>query len=283
GRPTEVNGIEVHPTYTDHWPVLEQMADAWASVASGQGALISEQLARLETLTLGDPIHLPATDVNKEWNPKVVGIYADYGNPRGQMLVDLNRLQAYGPLTRQGFSVRLEPNQASQLVAAVRDAFDLSSNEAIDQAAVKAYSSAVFDRTFVATGALTTLTLAVAGIALLTSLLTLSHSRLSQLAPLWSLGVPHQTLARLEGQRTLLLALLTVILAIPLGLALAWCLVAVINVEAFGWRLPLYFFPRQWGMLAILSAVTALLAIAWPIWQLRHRPVSEWIKVFAHE
>ena len=32
-------------------------------------------------------------------------------------------------------------------------------------------------------------------------------------------------------------------LALPLGLALAWVLLAVVNVEAFGWRLPMQVFP----------------------------------------
>lgn len=46
----------------------------------------------------------------------------------------------------------------------------------------------MFERTFAATAALNSLTLAVAGVALFISLLTQSQSRLGQLAPLWALG-----------------------------------------------------------------------------------------------
>lgn len=94
--------------------------------------------------------------------------------------------------------------------------------------------------------------------------MTLGQSRLGQLAPLWALGVRRQHLAWLSLGQTLLLASLTVLLAIPLGLLLAWCLVAVVNVQAFGWRLPLQVFPGQLLQLALLGLFTALLAAAGP-------------------
>ena len=40
-----------------------------------------------------------------------------------------------------------------------------------------------------------------------------------------------------------MLAALTAVAALPLGLALAWVLLAVVNVAAFGWRLPMQVFP----------------------------------------
>ena len=40
-------------------------------------------------------------------------------------------------------------------------------------------------------------------------------------------------------------ALITALLALPLGLLVAWCLIAVVNVKAFGWRLPFHVFPLQ--------------------------------------
>ncbi len=40
-------------------------------------------------------------------------------------------------------------------------------------------------------------------------------------------------------------ALITTLLALPLGLLVAWCLIAVVNVKAFGWRLPFHVFPMQ--------------------------------------
>ena len=116
-------------------------------------------------------------------------------------------------------------------------------------AALKAVSRGIFERTFAVTVALNALTLAVAGIALLTSLLTLADARLVQLAPLWAMGVTRRAARALELGRRSALAALTALLALPLGLALAWVLTAVVNVRAFGWRLPVLLLPGQWATL----------------------------------
>ena len=137
--------------------------------------------------------------------------------------------------------------------------------------------------TFAATAALNSLTLGVAGVALFINLLILGHTRLGQLAPLWALGVRRTHLVWLSLGQTLLLSSLTVLLAIPLGILLAWCLVAVVNVQAFGWRLPLYVFPAQLLHLAVLGMLTSLLASAWPLWQLARRQPRELLRPFADE
>ena len=71
----------------------------------------------------------------------------------------------------------------------MREKFGLDDRNLADQATMKAESKRIFNRTFAVTAALNTFTLGVAGIALLTSLLTLGNSRLPQLAPLWAIGV----------------------------------------------------------------------------------------------
>ncbi|MNE88428.1 outer membrane-specific lipoprotein transporter subunit LolC [compost metagenome] len=115
------------------------------------------------------------------------------------------------------------------------------------------------------------------------SLLTLSQSRLGQLAPLWALGVGRRQLVLLSLGQTLLLALITLLLAIPLGLLLAWCLVAVINVQAFGWRLPLHIFPWQLLQSAALALLATLLAAVWPLWTLSRVSPAELLRTFANE
>ena len=114
-----------------------------------------------------------------------------------------------------------------------------------DQATSKAEARRVFNRTFAITAALNAFTLGVAGIALFTSLLTLGQARLPQLAPLWAIGLTRRQIAALELVKTMALALLTALLALPLGIVVAWCLIEVVNVKAFGWRLPLQHFPGQ--------------------------------------
>ena len=112
----------------------------------------------------------------------------------------------------------------------------------VDQTSLKALSTNIFERTFAVTAALNALTLLVSSIALFASLLTLSNLRLAQLRPGVGHGRDASAFVRARALRILFLAAATAVFAVPLGLVLAWCLVAVVNVQAFGWRLPLYVF-----------------------------------------
>ena len=187
GGPAEVLGFVDDPIYRDHWPLLESIDDAWDQITTGRGAYISEQLARRLKLNPGDPLALqtPAG----VWPLIVAGIYPDYGNPKGQIGVDNDALGQHWPDTpHTRYGLRIATGRVTAVVDALREAFKLNSIHLRDQQSLKAESTRIFNRTFSVTSALNAFTLGVAGIALLTSLLTLSNTRLPQLAPLWSMG-----------------------------------------------------------------------------------------------
>ncbi|WP_369958996.1 FtsX-like permease family protein [Pseudomonas benzenivorans] len=282
GWPAQLTGIRDHPHYRTHWPLLQASHDAWGRLAAGQGLLLSEQLARRLGLRLGERLSLPSPQGG--WTLEVLGIYADYGNPKGHLLVEATGLQRHWPgLAPRSFGLRLAGEDVPGLIQALQARFALDDSRLIDQTTLKAWSSRVFERTFAATTALNSLTLGVAGVALFISLLTLGQGRLNQLAPLWALGVTRARLAWLSLGQTLLLAALTLLLALPLGLLLAWWLVAVINVQAFGWRLPLQVFPWQLLQLFGLALLASLLAAAGPLWRLVHCTPAALLRSFVDE
>jgi putative ABC transport system permease protein len=282
GAPLEVFGLADHATYRDHWPLLRAAENAWTRLRPGDAAFISEQLAQRMKLAIGDTIEVPTPSGN--WAIRVVGIYADYGNPKGQIAVNFAALTRYFPnipLTRIG--LRVEPAAVPPLMSGLREKFGLDERNLVDQATLKAESTRIFNRTFAVTAALNAFTLAVAGIALLTSLLTLGNSRLPQLAPLWAIGITRRQLAAIELLKTLSVALITALLALPLGLLVAWCLIAVVNVKAFGWRLPFHVFPLQLAELLGVAMAASLVAAAIPVLKLMRLQPAALIKVFADE
>jgi len=282
GDPIEILGLPDHATYSEHWPLLESAANAWVRLRPGDAALVSEQLVRRQKLAIGDRIDVSAPGGN--WPLEIVGIYADYGNPKGQIAVNyaaLTRRFPAIPTTR--FGLRVAPAEIPALLSALRDQFGLDDRSLADQAAMKAESKRIFNRTFAVTAALNTFTLGVAGIALLTSLLTLSTSRLPQLAPLWAIGITRRRLAAIELIKTLSVALITALLALPLGLLVAWCLIAVVNVKAFGWRLPFHVFPLQLLELLGVAMAASLLAALLPVLKLARMQPASLIKIFADE
>jgi putative ABC transport system permease protein len=282
GAPIEILGLPDHPTYSEHWPLLESAANAWIRLRPGDTGLISEQLARRLKLGIGDRIEVPAPGGN--WPLEVVGIYADYGNPKGQIAVNYAALTRRFPgMPQTRFGLRVAPSNVPALISALRDKFGLDDRNLADQATMKAESKRIFNRTFAVTAALNTFTLGVAGIALLTSLLTLSNSRLPQLAPLWAIGITRRRLAVIELLKTMSVALITALLALPLGLLVAWCLIAVVNVKAFGWRLPFHVFPLQLIELLGVAMAAALCAALLPVVKLARMQPASLIRIFANE
>jgi putative ABC transport system permease protein len=282
GWPVEVLGFADHATYRDHWPLISASATLWDDLRDGKAVLVSEQLARRLRLHVGDSLRIATAQ--GAWPVAVGGIYPDYGNPKGQIGVGNDALFAHWPQTPQTrFGLRVRPDAVAAVLADLRRRTGLDRNRLIDQASLKADSTRIFNRTFAVTASLNAFTLGVAGIALLTSLLTLGNSRLPQLAPLWAIGITRRRLAALELGKTMALALFTALLAVPLGLVVAWCLLAVVNVKAFGWRLPFQIFPDQLLQLIAVALAAALLATLLPIVKLVRMRPADLIRVFANE
>ena len=277
GQPARLFGIRVSPTYRDNWVFLSATSDVWDRVELGIAVVINEQLARRAELWVGDTV-----DVTPDFSMPVAGVVGDYGNPKGQLIVSEAVLRELQPdIYPSQFGVRSDdvPSLRKQIILDL----GLSSKTMIDQAVIKAMSMEVFDRTFTVTRALNVLTLGVAGFALLMSLLTLADLRIPQLAPVWALGLTRRQLGGLELLRALAMSSLVFACALPLGLALAWVLLCLVNVEAFGWRLPMYIFPSEYMKLGAYAIFAALLAAAWPSLKLMRTPPSILLKVFSNE
>ncbi|MGY6549628.1 MAG: ABC transporter permease [Roseinatronobacter sp.] len=278
GQPAEIYAMTDHTTFRDNWPLIAPVPQVWDLLAAGEGVLVNEQLMRRAGLVPGrDRLDLPGVGALP-----VLGAYPDYGNPRAQAVITEALFVARFPDTPiTQFALR--SRDAPALIAALQDEFGLPASQITDQAAAKTLSLAIFERTFLITRALNVLTLSVAALALFAALVTLSGMRLAQLAPLWALGLTARDLAGLELARALVLGALTLLLALPVGLMLAQVLLAVINVQAFGWRLPLQLFPLDWLRLGLWALLAVGLAAALPALRLARDGPAQLLRVFAHE
>ncbi|MHA6646315.1 FtsX-like permease family protein [Mesorhizobium sp. A623] len=277
GLPAEVFGARVSYTYRENWRFLDAVPAVWDEVEEGKAVVINEQLSRRAGLRVGAELALgPGLSL------PIAGIVGDYGNPIGQAIISeaLFR-QTFPDIVPARYGVRTSDPEG--LRHALVEDVGLPPASIVDQAALKAFSQSVFERTFSVTGALNVLTLAVASFAILMSLLTLAAMRLPQMAPVWAMGTTQRRLAGLEILRTVLLAGVTAVLALPLGLALAWVLLAIVNVEAFGWRLPMYLFPAEYTRLMLFALAAALLAALWPAWRLARTEPAALLRIFANE
>jgi len=282
GWPIEIVGMTAHETYSAHFPLIEATPDVWTALHAQDAVLVSEQLARRLGVGLGSALDIPTS--RRDWRARVVGIFPDYGNPKGQLRVDHEELKRYfDDASGVHYGLRVSPDATARFIDNMQRRFDGAIARILDQSELKSMSTEIFERTFAVTAALNTLTLIVSGVALFASLLTLSDMRQARIAPVWALGATRRELAALEMIRVVAFAAGAAILATPLGLFMTWCLVAIVNVAAFGWRLPFQMFPTQWLMVFLIALCAAILAALIPVARLARAAPTELLKVFSNE
>ncbi|MEQ4541318.1 MAG: ABC transporter permease [Billgrantia sp.] len=272
--PVGVYGITPGTALLPSWPLLATRAgrdDAWQAFAAGEAAFVNEQLAIAEGLAPGDRIGLTAP--GGEAVLPIAAVYPDYGNTRGEVLLATPELARRFAAPPGSIGIVLAPGgDGAALRTGLRQHFAIGGDELVDQREVKRIATGIFERTFTITRALSALTLAVAALALLASLLAQARERRLQLAPLWALGVPRQRLVTVQLAQLGGAAFVVGALALPLGTLLALGLVAVINVAAFGWRLPLHVFPGEMALTLATAVGVALAAAALPATKLWRAP-----------
>ena len=130
----------------------------------------------------------------------------------------------------------------------------------MSQRDVLALSLAIFDRTFAITRALNALTLLVAAVAIFSSLLAVYQFRRSEYALWRSLGMSWIGFFTILGFPIVLMTVVVMVLALPLGIVLSWLLIHKINVISFGWTMPLIVAAEPIVFLFVVVSVVVLAA-----------------------
>ena len=131
--------------------------------------MINEQLARSADLQVGDVVSIGEQPL------AIAGVYADYGNPIGQAIIAESLFQTLFPkVLALRFGLRLPLEDVGAFVEGLQSEVGLPASSVINQASIKAYSLAIFDRTFTVTTALNILTLSVCWICDFNELINLN-------------------------------------------------------------------------------------------------------------
>jgi putative ABC transport system permease protein len=242
--------------------LLRSAPDAAVRFDRGEGLYISERAWRLESWQVGDTVPLcPGQE-----DVPVLGVYHDYGNAQPQWMVSRALFSSCWP-QQAPFSLALAGSQDIDwpgLRSRLARDFGLRPDQLIDQAELRSIGLAVFDRTFVVTGALNALTLLVAGIGIFCAVSAIHHHRIVQQALLASFGISRRERAALLILQWGLLGLLCMVLVWPFGTLLAGYLASVLTPVAFGWSFALRPEWRHYGVLAVLAAACMVLAVILP-------------------
>ncbi|MCK7596688.1 ABC transporter permease [Microbulbifer sp. CAU 1566] len=247
--PVDVLGVDPSSPLLQDWPFLDAIANQWAALPNG-GVMINEQLARRQALGIGDQVTLRLG--SETLNRKVLGIYADYGRPEGELLLPIAALPIGLPNRYTTFVLgSQEPGNTRWQQWPDKYPW-LTGSRLRDQQGLKQAANTAFARTFQMTRLLNTLTLTLAGTALALMGLAIFRLRQGSYTLLYVYGVQRTSLRRRLIAHSMLVTGLLGLLAIPLGIFLGWVLVARVNPAAFGWALPLHFYPGFWLQVWVL-------------------------------
>jgi putative ABC transport system permease protein len=242
-------------------------AHAWPEFERG-AVIISEPLAWRLQLRLGDALALSTAAGVVRF--KIAGIYREYGNDRGNVLMSLAQYRRSwhdDDITAMGIYLAPSAQPAAviagmRLAARGRQALLIRSN-----ADIRAISMSIFERTFVITRVLYWLAAGVAAVGLISSLLAWELERSHELAIVRSLGLTPFGAAMLIEAQTGFMGLVALVAAIPAGLLTAVVLTDVINRRAFGWQIDLHLTATQFTDALLLALAAALVAGLYPAWR----------------
>ncbi|MEX2474746.1 FtsX-like permease family protein [Marinobacter sp.] len=269
GEPVETDLFALSPIgpLVNRWNLLSATPDSWAQLAAGNAVMVNEQLARRQGFQPGDEVRISIGGHTRRL--PVVGVYADYGRPAGEVLMSGDSLPGTYRPAFESFSINTGALPVDRINRALNSAWRTGEPLIRDNDSVRALASAVFDQTFLLTRAITILTLALAACSLLIMgwVFFTTRAWYFELLSVW--GMSRREVAGQLRWLALVLTGAVALIAWPLGIWLTWVLVSRINPLAFGWSLPMTVYPGFWLEMAALC-----LAIGWCIALLMRRQLT---------
>jgi putative ABC transport system permease protein len=246
----------------------------WRDFERGS-VIVSEPLGWRLRLRVGD--ELPLATAAGVVKFRIAGVYREYGNDRGNVLMSRAEYQRFwhdDEVTSLG--IYLAPGaRAAAVIADMRAA--VRGRQALlirSNADIRAVSMKIFERTFVITRVLYWLAAGVAAVGLISSLLAWELERSHELAIVRSIGLTPLGAGALIEAQTGFMGLVALVAAIPAGLLTALVLIDVINRRAFGWQIDLHLRATQFTDALLLALVAALVAGVYPALRVARAPIA---------
>ncbi len=280
GKLISADGDVSHGQRPYAWIREDLKPDPWDALDRGEGVIISEALMLRENLT-EPPETVTLESPQGDMTYPVIAVFYDYSSDQGTIIIDDNLYEEiWQDSSLASLGLFVSPGvDVDETVAAIQQRFkgeqalSVQSNVSLRQGSLE-----IFDRTFAITNALRLLAVVVAFIGVLSTLMSLQLERTRELGTLRALGMTPTQLRNMTLLETGLMGTLAGVFAMPLGYALAWILVYVINVRSFGWTLQMVLQPKYFWQAGLVSIVAALLAGLYPAWRLGKMNISAAIR-----
>jgi putative ABC transport system permease protein len=251
---------------TAHTPPVEGRADQmYRETAAGRGLMVSDNLAQLQRLSLGEIVEIPAPQ--GVIRLPIVGIVVDYSDQQGTILMDRSVFQQYWHddsvnafrlYLSQGAQVPDVKRRILERYAGDRQVFVLTNSE------LKAYILKVTDQWFGLTSVQIAVAVLVAILGIVNTLTVSITDRRRELGVLRAVGGLHRQIRGTIWMEALSIGVLGLVLGYALGAVNLYYILQIVHHDIAGMRLD-YQFPTS-TMLALIPTIlgAAFVAALWP-------------------
>ena len=270
--PLEKGGEKSTPVWgrgpgTESPPLEKGDLGGFETPTTGQ-VVISEPLAETFRLKEGGTITLPTPSGPQEL--AVAGVFYDYRTDGASVWMDISQFRRFWRDTHLN-AVRLylkDPARVPQVQARLQERYgDRYRLLALSHRDLRNGILKIFDETFALTYALEGVAVVVAVFGIITTFLVLIRERERDLALLQAIGASRRQILGMVLVESGLAGCLSFGLGAACGSILSLLLIFVINKQAFGWTIHLYFTPAIYWQTLILVLSLSLAAAAYPAWR----------------
>jgi putative ABC transport system permease protein len=242
--------------------LFKSPADAARAAIDSESVWVSESFSLRFARQPGDRVSVPTPQGMREF--RVAAVYYDYASNQGTILMN-------GPAYARCFaeddpaaapsslSIMLRPGAdpekvRTRLAHDVGDRQDLyfATNDNVRQEAMR-----IFDSTFRITYALELIAVVIAGLGVVSTLITLIYERQREIALLSLVGATRGQVRTMVVVEALLISGVSQALGVLIGLGLAMVLIYVVNVQSFAWTIQFH-----WPVAFLVQSTLLVLATA---------------------
>jgi putative ABC transport system permease protein len=246
---------------------LEGGDENWEPVKHGD-VIVSESFARRFGSNAGDTITLEGIDGPHD--VRIAAVFYDYTTEHGLIMMDRSTyIRIFGDTTIDSLGIFTDPENPHrrEILEEVRSRALNRGLPVSTRAELQGNILTVFDSTFAVTRSMRILAIVVAFFGITGALLTLFMERQREFGIYRALGFSTRQVAGMTLMEGVGMGVLSFLLSVVVGTALAVMLIKVINLRSFNWTI--FFYPQiKPYLLGALTAVVASLgAAAYPIWR----------------
>jgi len=246
-------------------PIVGDAATMYRKTAAGEGLMVSENLAQLQNLKLGEILELPSP--GGMIRLPIVGIVVDYSDQQGTILMDRklfikhwndDSVNVFRVYVKKGVSVPDVRARILERFAGRRQVFVLTNNE------LKRYILKITDQWFSLTSVQITVAVLVAILGIVNTLTVSITDRRRELGVLRAVGGLHAQIRRTIWMEALSIGTLGLVLGFLLGAINLYYVLQIVHHDIAGMRLD-YVLPIGTAAAMVPTILAAaFIAALWP-------------------